>query len=187
MARNFLMWPVLLVLFSGCASTQVKTGHEELSLDQHLPLRLAVAMNPEDLALQEHHSYNARFYFETFSWTQEGKLVQAAALTAFAPMVEQVLPHEEMLMPDLIIKVRGNSIFNPGMQYFYADVTATGYLPNGEVVGTFQAESVAKGVLAFHEQALEGAYVAAFQDIGRQFLESGAMNRAMIQRDKVKR
>jgi len=181
MARNFLRWPVLLVLLSGCAGAPVKTGHEEVLLDPHLPLRLAVAMNPEDLALQEHHYYNARIHYESYVWTQEGKLVQAAALTAFAPMVEQVLPNEAMPLPDLIIKVRGNSIFNPGMQYFYANVSATAYLPNGEAVGTFQAESVAKGVMAFHEQALEGAYVAAFQDIGSQLLQSGAIKRAMNQ------
>ncbi len=173
---------MLMVLLAGCVKTPVKPGNGEVSLDQHLPLRLAVDMNPEDLALQTHHFYNIFGYFETYHWTEEGKLVQNAALTAFAPMVTLVLPRNEMPVPDMIIKVRGNSIFNPMMQNFYTEVTATGYLPNGEEVGSFQADSVAKGVVTFHEQALESAYIAAFQDIGRKFLQSGAMSEAMRQR-----
>ena len=182
MARNFLIWTVLLVLLAGCAKTPVKPGNGELSLDQHLPLRLAVDMNAEDLALQTHHFYNAWGYFETYHWTEEGKLVQNAALTAFAPMVEQVLPRNELPVPDMIIRVRGRSIFNPMATVWYVDVTATGFLPNGEEVGSFQAASQTAGVMALYEQALESTYVAAFQDIGRKFLQSGAMSEAMRQR-----
>jgi hypothetical protein len=182
MARNLLIWPVLLAFVAGCADKSVKPGHGEVSLDQHLPLRLAVDMNPDDLALKTHNFYNIRGYFETYYWTAEGKLVREAALTAFAPMVEQVLPRDEMPVPDMIIRVRGRSIYNPMAQAWYVHVTATGYLPNGAEVGSFQAESVAEHVLVFHEQELEGTYVAAFQDIGRKFLQSGAMSEAMRQR-----
>ena len=182
MTRNFLRWPVLLVLLAGCADTPVKPGHGEAPLDQHLPLRLAVDMSPEELARQTHHFYNIYAYYETYHWTEEGKLVRKAALTAFTPLVEQVLPREEMPVPDLIIKVNGRSIYNPMMRVFYADVTATGYLPNGEEVGTFKASSQVGGVMAFYEQALESAYVAAFQDIGRKFLQSGALSAAARQR-----
>ncbi len=182
MTRYLLIWPVLLALVAGCADKSVKPGHEEATLDQHLPLRLAVDMNPDDLALMTHHFYNIRAYYETYHWTAEGRLVRRAALTAFAPLVEQVLPRDEMPVPDMIIKVRGNSIYNPMMQNFYTEVTATGYLPNGEEVGSFQAESVAKSAIVFHEQELERAYVAAFQDTARKFLQSGAMSEAVRQR-----
>ncbi len=182
MARNFLIWPTLLALIAGCTNTPVKPGDGEVTLDQHLPLRLAVDMSPEDYALQIQHYYNPRIYFETYRWTEEGKLVRKAALTAFAPLVEQVLPRNEMPVSDLIIKVRGDSFFNPAFQNFYINVTATGYLPNGEEVGSFQAKWVAKSVIVFHEQELERAYIAAFQDIGRKFLQSGAMSEAMRQR-----
>ncbi len=180
MARNLLIWPVLLALLAGCADKSVKPGDGEVTLDQHLPLRLAVDMNPEDFALTRHYFYYARPYYG--HWIAEGRLVRDAALTAFAPLVEQVLPREEMPAPDMIIKVRGNSIYNPAMHNFYTEVTATGYLPNGEEVGSFQAKSVAESVIVFHEQKLERAYVAAFQDIGRKFLQSGAMSEAMRQR-----
>ena len=182
MTRNILVWPALMALLAGCTGTPVKPGNSEVTLDQHLPLRLAVDMSPEDLALKTHNFYNIRGYFETYYWTAEGKLVQNAALTAFAPMVKQVLPRNEMPVPDMIIRVRGRSIYNPMKQGWYVDVTATGYLPNGEEVGSFQAESVAEHVLVLHEQELEGTYVAAFQDIGRKFLQSGAMSEAMRQR-----
>jgi hypothetical protein len=182
MTRNFLRWPVLLVLLAGCTGTPVKPSNGEVTLDQHLPLRLAVDMSPEELARQTQHYYNAWIYYEAYSWYEEGKLVRKAALTAFAPLVEQILPREEMPVPDLIIKVSGRSFYNPAMQIFYADVTATGYLPNGVEVGTFKASSQVGGVVAFYEQALESAYVAAFQDIGRKFLQSGALSEAMRQR-----
>lgn len=181
MARNFLRWPVLLALLAGCAYTPVKPMHEEAPVDQPLLLRLAVDMNPDDLALMTHHFYYIHPYDQTYHWTEEGKLVRKAALTAFTPLVEQVLPREEMPVPDLIIKVRGNSIYNPMMRVFYADVTATGYLPNGEEVGTFKASSQVGSVVAFYEQALESAYVAAFQEIGRKFLQSGALSAAASQ------
>ncbi|MFI4922103.1 MAG: hypothetical protein ACHP6J_00105 [Burkholderiales bacterium] len=182
MARNFLIRTVLLALLAGCTGTPVKPSNGEVTLDQHLPLRLAVDMNPEELAQQTQHYYNAWIYYEVYSWHEEGKMVRKAALTAFAPLVEQVLPREEMPVPDLIIKVSGRSFYNPSMQNFYINVTATGYLPNGEELGSFQAKSVAVGVVAFYEQALERAYVAAFQDIGRKFLQSGALSEAMRQR-----
>lgn len=173
---------MLLALLAGCTDTPVKPGHGEAPLDQHLPLRLAVDMNPANLALMTHHFYNIRAYYETYHWTEEGKLVRKAALTAFAPMVEQVLPREEMPAPDLIIKVSGKSVFNPAMRVFYADVTATGYLPNGEEIGTFSASSEVGGVVSSYERALESAYIAAFQDIGGKFLQSGAMSEAVRQR-----
>ena len=182
MTRNILLWPVLLALFAGCTGTPVKPGEGEVIIDQHLPLRLAVDMNPEDLARYSQHYYNAWIYYEANSWYEEGKMVRKAALTAFAPLVEQVLPREEMPVPDMIIKVRGNSVYNPAMQNFYINVTATGYLPNGEEVGSFQAKSVAVGVVALYEQALERAYVAAFQETARKFLQSGAMSEAMRRR-----
>ncbi len=182
MVHNVLIWPVLLVLLAGCAETPVKPGNGEVSLDQHLPLRLAVDMNPEDLALMTHNFYNIRGYFETYHWTEEGKLVRNAALTAFAPLVEQVLPRDEMPVPDMIIRVRGRSVYNPMMQVWYVNVTATGYLPNGEEVGSFKAKSITEHVLVFHEQALESTYVAAFQETGRKFLQSGAMSEAVRQR-----
>jgi hypothetical protein len=181
MARNFLRWPVLLTLLAGCAYTPVKPVHEEAPVDQPLPLRLAVDMNPDDLALMTHHFYNIHAYYETYRWTEEGKLVRKAALSAFAPLVKQVLPREEMSAPDLIIKVLGRSVYNPMMQVFYADVTATGYLASGEEVGTFKASSQVGSVVAFYEQALERAYVAAFQEIGRKFLQSGALSAAASQ------
>ena len=184
MTRNFLIWPALLALLAGCTETPVKPGQGEISLDQHLPLRLAVDMNPEDLALQTHNFYNQLGYFETYHWTAEGKLVQIAALTAFAPLVEQVLPRNEMPVPDMIIKVRGRSIYNPMATTWYVDVTATGYLPNGQEVGSFQAKSETAGVVAFFEQALESTYIAAFQETGRKFLQSGAMSEALRQRAK---
>ncbi|MGH8711245.1 MAG: hypothetical protein ACREVA_08005, partial [Burkholderiales bacterium] len=70
MTRNILIWPVLLALFAGCADTPVKPGNGEETLDQHLPLRLAVDMSPEDLALQTHNFYNLRAYYETYHWTE---------------------------------------------------------------------------------------------------------------------
>ncbi|MGH8753362.1 MAG: hypothetical protein ACREUJ_05730 [Burkholderiales bacterium] len=173
---------MLMVLLAGCVKTPVKPGNGEVSLDQHLPLRLAVDMNPEDLALQTHHFYNVFGYFETYHWTEEGKLVQNAALTAFAPMITLVLPRNEMPVPDMIIKVRGRSTYNPMATTWYVDVTATGYLPNGQEVGSFQAKSETSGVVAFFEQALESTYIAAFQETGRKFLQSGAMSEAMRQR-----
>ncbi len=182
MVRNLLIWPVLLALVAGCADKSVKPGNGEVSLNQHLPLRLAVDMSPEDLARMTHNFYNIRAYYETYHWTTEGKLVREAALTAFAPMVEQVLPRDEMPVPDMIIKVRGRSVYNPMNRAWYVDVTATGYLPNGTEVGSFQATSQAVGVMAFYEQALESTYVAAFQDTARKFLQSGAMNQVMRQR-----
>ena len=181
MARNFLRWPVLLVLLAGCAYTPVQPEYGEAPVEQQLPLRLAVDMSPEQLALQTHHFYNIRAYYETYHWTEEGKLVRHAALTAFAPLVEQVLPREEMSAPDLIIKVSGSSVYNPMMRVFYADVTATGYLPSGEEIGSFKASSDIGGVLSSYERALERAYVAAFQDIGRKFLQSGALSAAARQ------
>lgn len=182
MAQNFLVWPVLLMLLAGCVETPVKLGNGEVSLDQHLPLRLAVDMSPEDLALQTHNFYNIRGYFETYYWTEEGKLVQNAALTAFAPLAEQVLPRDEMPVPDVIIKVRGRSIYNPMAQAWYVDVTATGYLPNGEEIASFKASSQLGNVLVFWERALESTYIAAFQETGRKFLNSGALNAAVHQR-----
>ena len=182
MERKFFIWSVLLALLAGCAGTPIKPEHGEVSLDQHLPLRIAVDMSPEDLALQTHNFYYPRPYYETYHWTEEGKLVRKAALTAFAPLVEQVLPREEMPAPDLIIKVSGRSVYNPAMRVWYVDVTAIGYLPNGEEVGSFQAASKTAGVMTFFEQALESTYIAAFQDIGRKFLQSGAMSEAMRQR-----
>ena len=182
MTRNTLIWPALLALLAGCAGTPVKPEHGEVSLDQHLPLRIAVDMSPEDLALQTHNFYNIRAYYETYHWTEEGKLVRKAALTAFAPLAEEVLPRNEMPVPDMIIKVRGRSVYNPAMRVWYVDVTATGYLSSGEEIGSFQATSKTAGVVTFFEQALESTYIAAFQDIGRKFLQSGAMSEAMRQR-----
>jgi len=182
MKRKFLIWPVFLGLLAGCAATSVKPEQGEVSLDQHLPLRLAVDMTPADLALQTHNFYNIYGYFETYHWTAEGELVQNAALTAFAPMAEQVLPRSEMPVPDMVIKVRGRSIYNPFAQAWYVDVTATGYLPNGTELGSFKAESTTGHVLVFHEEELEKTYIAAFQDVGRKFLRSGAMNEALRQR-----
>ena len=179
MTRNILIWPVLLALFAGCADTPVKPGNGEVTLDQHLPLRLAVDMSPEDLAQMTHHFYYMRAYYGR--WTEEGKLVRKAALTAFAPLVEQVLPREEMPAPDLIIKVSGSSFYNPAMRVWYVDVTATGYLSSGEEIGTFRASSRVGGVVAFYEQALESTYVAAFQETGRKFLNSGALSAAARQ------
>ncbi|HUL41145.1 MAG TPA: hypothetical protein VLV32_04480 [Burkholderiales bacterium] len=173
---------MFLALIAGCTNTPVKPGEEDVTLDQHLPLRLAVYMSPEDYALQIQHYYNPRIHFESPRWTEEGKLVRSAALAAFAPLVEQVLPRDEMPMPDLIIRVRGNSFFNPGSQNFYIDVSAACYLPNGKEIGSFQAKWVAKTVIIFHERELEKGYVAAFQDIGRQLLQSGTMSDAMRQR-----
>lgn len=182
MTRNIWIWPVLLALFAGCAGTSVKPEQGEVSLDQHLPLRLAVDMSPEDLALQTHNFYYPRPYYESYHWTEEGKLVRKAALTAFAPLVEQVLPRDEMPVPDIIIKVRGRSIYNPAAKVWYVDVTAIGYLPNGQEVGSFQAQSETAGVVTFFEQALESTYIAAFQETGRKFLNSGAFSEAMRQR-----
>jgi len=182
MTRNVLIWPVLLALLAGCTGTPAKPALEQVSLDQHLPLRLAVDMTPEDLALQTHHFYNVYGYFETYQWTMEGKLVQQAALTAFAPLAKQVLPRNEMPVPDLIIKVHGRSVYNPMAQVWYVDVTAKGYLPNGDEIAAFHAESQTGGVTAFFEQALQSTYVAAFQDVARKFVQSGTLNLALRQR-----
>ena len=172
---------MLLVLLAGCAGTTAKPAHEGISLDQHLPLRIAVDMSPEDLAERTQHYYNAWIYYYVNSWYDEGKMVRNAAVTAFSPLAEQVLPRDQMPAPDFIIKVTGTSVYNPAMQNFYINVTATGYLPNGQEMGSFKAKWVAVGVLAFYEQELEKAYVTAFQDIGRQFLQSGALNVAARQ------
>ncbi|MGH8711816.1 MAG: hypothetical protein ACREVA_10985, partial [Burkholderiales bacterium] len=99
----------------------------------------------------------------------------------FAPLVEQVLPREEMRAPDLIIKVSGKSVFNPAMRVWYVDVTATGYLSSGEEIASFKASSQVGSVLVFHEQALESTYVAAFQETGRKFLNSGTLSVAARQ------
>ena len=179
MTRNILIWPVLLALFAGCADTPVKPGNGEVTLDQHLPLRLAVDMSPEDLAQMTHHFYYMRAYYGR--WTEEGKLMRNAALTAFAPLVEQVLPREEMPAPDLIIKVSGSSFYNPAMRVWYVDVTATGYLPSGEEIASFKASSRLGSVVVFYERALESTYVAAFQETGRKFLQSGALSAAARQ------
>ena len=181
MARNFLIWPVLLALLAGCTGTPLKPGNGEAVLDQHLPLRIAVDMSPEDLALMTHHFYNIRAYYETYHWTAEGKLVRRAALTAFAPLAEQVLPRDEMPVPDVIIRVSGRSVYNPMKQGWYVDVTATGYLPSGEEIASFKASSQVGSVVVFHEQALESTYVAAFQEAGRKFLNSGALSVAARQ------
>jgi hypothetical protein len=173
MARNFSRWPVLLVLLAGCAYTPVKPVHKEAPVDQPLPLRLAVDMSPEKLAENKvHYYYYAEIYYP------EGKLVRNAAITAFAPLVKQVLPREEMPAPDLIIKVSGKSEFNPAMRVFYADVTATGYLASGEEIGTFSASSDIGGVVSSYERTFAKAYVAAFQEIARKFLQSGALSAA---------
>ena len=182
MERKFFIWSVLLALLAGCAGTPIKPEHGEVSLDQHLPLRIAVDMSPEDLAEHQQHYFNARIYYYVNSWYEEGKIVRNAAVTAFAPLAEQVLPRIEMPVPDIIIRVRGRSIYNPAATTWYVDVTATGYLPNGEEVGSFQAASKTAGVVTFFEQALYSTYVAAFQDVGRQFLQSGALSEAVRQR-----
>ena len=176
MARNFLKWPVLLALLAGCAYTPVKPVHEEAPVGQQLPLRLAVDMSPEKLAENKVDQY---YYAEIYY--PEGKLMRNAAITAFAPLVAQVLPREEMPVPDLIIKVSGTSTFNPAMRVFYADVTATGYLPSGEEIGTFRASSDIGGVVSSYERAFAKAYVAAFQEIARKFLQSGALRVAASQ------
>jgi len=176
MARNFLRWPVLLALLAGCADTPVKPAHSEAPVDQRLPLRLAVDMNPQQLAQKTLYIY---YYQEIYY--PEGQFVRDAALTAFAPLVKQVLPREEMPAPDFIIKVSGKSVFNPLMRVFYADVTATGYLPSGEEIGTFNASSEVGGVVSSYERAFGKAYVAAFQEIGRKFLQSGALSAAASQ------
>lgn len=178
MTRKLLRWPVLLVLLAGCADTPVKPAHNEAPVDQRLPLRLAVDMNPQELAQKTLYIY---YYQEIYY--PEGQYVRDAALTAFAPLVKEVLPREEMPAPDLIIKVSGKSVFNPLMRVFYANVAATGYLPSGEEIGTFNASSEVGAVVSSYERAFKSAYVAAFQDIGRKFLQSGALRTAVHQHE----
>ncbi|MGH8751594.1 MAG: hypothetical protein ACREUV_07795, partial [Burkholderiales bacterium] len=119
----------LFALLAGCVAAPVKHA---LPVTEPLPLRLAVEMTPEQLARRTQY-----FYYYYLFCSEEGLLTQRAALAAFTPLVSQVLPREQMPVPDVIVKVSSKGLFNPLMRVFYADVSATAYLPNGAELGTF--------------------------------------------------
>lgn len=162
---------LLLALLAGCGVAPTLPDYPPATAGEPLPIRLAVEMTPEQFAQWTSHFY---YYYEIYY--PEGRLVHNAAIAAFAPLVKQVLPREEMPGPDLIIKVSGRGFFNPLMKVYYADVSATAYLPGGEELGTFKSSSEVGAIVSGYERAFQSAYLAAFQDIGKKLLGSGALS-----------
>ncbi len=165
--------PILLsLLLAGCGAAPIRRDHSA-ARDEALPLLLAVEMTPEQLAQTKQYYYYQTIYYE------EGRLIRDAALAAFMPLVSQVLPRQQLPAPDVIVKVSGKSVFNPLMRVFYADVSATAYLPDGQDLGTFQSSSELGSIVSGYERAFEKAYIAAFEDIGRKLLTSGVLDTAV--------
>lgn len=164
--------PILLpLLLAGCGAAPTRPDHPA-ARGEALPLHLAVEMTPEQLAQTKQYYYYQTIYYE------EGRLIHDAALAAFMPLVSQVLPRQQLPAPDVIVKVSGKSVFNPLMRVFYADVSATVYLPDGQELGTFQSSSELGGIVSGYDRAFEKAYIAAFEDIGRKLLTSGVLDTA---------
>lgn len=162
---------LLLALLAGCGVAPTLPDNPAARAGEPLPIRLAVDMTPEQLAQWTSH-YN--YYYEIYY--PEGRLVRNAALDAFAPLASQVLPRVQMPTPDVIVKVSCRGFFNPLMKVFYADVSATAYLPGGEELGTFKSSSEVGAIVSGYERAFQSAYLAAFQDIGKKLLGSGALS-----------
>ncbi|HVS26264.1 MAG TPA: hypothetical protein VHE58_03055 [Burkholderiales bacterium] len=162
---------LLLTLLAGCGVAPTLPDNPAATADDPLPIRLAVDMTPEQLT-----QWTSHYYYYTEIYYPEGRLVRNAALDAFAPLVSQVLPREQMPTPDVIIKVSGKGSFNPLMKVFYADVSVTAYLPGGEELGTFKSSSEVGAIVSGYECAFQSAYLAAFQSIGRKLLASGVLS-----------
>ncbi|HSS46488.1 MAG TPA: hypothetical protein VLL03_03630 [Burkholderiales bacterium] len=162
---------MLLALLAGCGVAPALPDNPAATAGEPLPIRLAVEMTPEQFA-----QWGSQFYYYYEIYYPEGQLVRNAALDAFAPLVSQVLPREQMPAPDVIVKVSGSGFFNPLMRVFYAKVSVTAYSASGEELGTFKSSSDVGGIVSGYERAFQRAYLVAFQDIGRKLLESGALS-----------
>ena len=162
---------LLLALMAGCSVAPTLPDNSAATASEPLPIRLAVEMTPEQFA-----QWASQFYYYYEIYYPEGRLVRNAALDAFAPLVSQVLPREQMPAPDVIVKVSGSGFFNPLMKVFYAKVSATAYSASGEELGTFKSSSEVGGIVSHYERAFQSAYLIAFQGVGRKLIESGTLS-----------
>jgi hypothetical protein len=182
--KNFLLAACLLTVTS-CATTRVDEWVAKLNLitpraaskestqyrrptDIALPIKrnLIVYLSPRDLVRQtripetnEHPEY----------WLEEGKLVQGAAIKAFARLFERVSPGKEQVTSYPVATVRASSSFNPVLGMHSARVIVGFTSENGVPIVELEAKSSANG---YGEAAFAKALDAAFQDITAQFLKS---------------
>ena len=105
-------------------------------------------------------------------WLDEGKLVQGAAMKAFARLFERVSPGREQGNAYPFATVRGSGGFNPILGRYTATVVVTFSSERNVPIAELEAKSSADG----HEPAdFAKALDAAFQDIQTQFLNSNVL------------
>jgi hypothetical protein len=147
---------------------------------------LAVAENkPEALIYISPHEYSHEVrlgvppYFS--KWMLKGPAVEAAAREALAPHFSSVALCDGVSGADVLVWVKPNVTYNPGIKRYYAQIKAQFHLGSGKQFGVYKATGEVEGAIGsvYADQAVKQAFTLAMQDIVRQYLADSAAQQAL--------
>jgi hypothetical protein len=109
-------------------------------------------------------------------WFEEGRMVQATAVKAFAGLFAQAAPVKQRAASHPVAHVQGWSTYNPILKACYATVVVTFLAPGGETLGRLEAEASSQGG---GEACFQRGYEGAFQEIARRLRADGTLVAAL--------
>ena len=114
-------------------------------------------------------------------WMLKGPAVEAAARETLAPHFSSVALCDGVSGADVLVWVKPNITYNPGIKRYYAQIKAQFHLGSGKQFGAYKATGEVEGAIgsAYADQAVKQAFSLAMQDIVRQYLADTAAQQTL--------
>ncbi len=140
---------------------------------------------PEALIYISPHEYTHEVrlgvppYFS--GWVMKGPAVEAAARDALGPLFSKVDLCDGTSGADVLVWVKPQLTYNPGVKRYYAKVKAQFHLGSGKQVGVYKAMGEREGAIgsAYANQQVQQAFDEAMRDVVRQFTADTSAQQAI--------
>ncbi|OIQ82011.1 hypothetical protein GALL_362170 [mine drainage metagenome] len=126
----------------------------------------------------------------SIKWIRKGPAIEAAAREALAPYFSSVALCDGTSGADVLVGIKADLTYNPGIQFYYAKIQARFHLGNGKVFGAYKATGEVNGFIgsAFAERQVQEAFSLAMRGIVQQYAADAAAQQtlAAMPRDQTK-
>jgi hypothetical protein len=114
-------------------------------------------------------------------WILNGPMVEAAAHDALAPHFSNVALCDGTSGADVLVWVKPQLTYNPGIRRYYAKIKAQFHLGSGKQIAVYKATGEQDGAIGsvYADQTVQQAYALAMKDIVSQYLADPAAQQAV--------
>ena len=124
-------------------------------------------------------------------WILNGPAVEAAAREALAPHFASVALCDGVSGADVLVWVKPNLSYNPGIKRYYAKLKVQFHLGSGKQFAVYKATGDQDGAIgsAYAEQQVQQAFNTAMVDIVQQYLADAAAQQLLgdaISKNQIK-